>query len=758
MSGGLIRGSGESVGEVNPSSIETKILKEFNAKQPIKDIPFNQQTTSFILPGYDGRNEKIIRLEDTSSPHKKLIFSMIYTAFYQIFVLEDRAKSQKAEMHTYAQIVTRYLNSYFFESGKEINFFKDFEATRINIDKVSRTGLQVLLKWLKAASEFDRFIIGATWQTHFIDSAEELKALGESDVQQTTLTDWFGYSTWLRQDDLGVGHELYSRLASPKALVKSFIATVTVQLNEIQSAKEALVEFITANKIEPADFPLISKKDDQTKEEHTRIQYAAFNETLNKFRELYHKRLEGIYADQETDSRNLKLAMQFVIREFVFSRCFERVEADFFANKPLTISKKTDGRPEYMYKTGAQDALFGLRFLNELARYVKSGNDPMIDKPKTIAEQTIFSWLMAHQTVQSSDIPKLRLKDFYFVRRNSGRITHIDLEYFKGRTRALHQVQTLETSSLLGTVILRYIEDFSCASKEGKDKKLIDKTNTGQTVLNKMFESCGFEIRECIDENLKREKVSPVFIESMLAILRKGIRIDFKGQRVSDYTENCERRVPRYCFSLSAIKNSSIHARSDTFTPTQLLNYHSHTDKTEKQSYLSPSNEEWLNRSGLITRAVMNDIRGNLFRASDSDRVMFNSEFTRAVETINTKKNDVLARMKLITGKQEGQISELGFLKNSNSTEGEVSDTIYLLDTPETVVKLMHYRAEAERLHHLLLASAPEFLLFTVLPTTEWIEALFDKKSFSKLSVDQGQTLFRKFKEHLPPLFQNQIR
>jgi hypothetical protein len=344
------------------------------------------------------------------------------------------------------------------------------------------------------------------------------------------------------------------------------------------------------------------------------------------------------------------------------------------------------------------------------------------------------------------------------VRRNNGRITHIDLEYFKSRAITIHQVRTLDTNSLLGAVVLSYIQDFSNSSNDDREKKLIDKTDTKITAITKMFESCDYEIRASIDKNLKEENASAVFIKSMLAILRNGIRRDDRNQNASDYSETGERRVKKGCFGLTAIKNSSVHARSDTFTPTQLINYHSHTDEVERKSYLSERNLEWRNRSGLITRAVMNDMTVNLFRASDDERAEFNSEFTRVVETINAKKNDTLARLKLITGKADGQINDLGLVKKSPSTEGDSPDAIYLLDTPETIVKFLHYRAEAERLHHLLVASASEFLLFTVLPTTEWIEELFDKKSFSKSSTDQGQALYKKFKKHLSLLFQNQIR
>jgi hypothetical protein len=746
---------------IDSASVEGNILEEFNSKQPIKPIRYNQQATSFIVPAFGPHKEKVIRLEDTDCPYKKLIFSIIYTAFYRTFVLDDLSKSRKRELHGYVHIVTDYLNEYDFENGKEINFFKEFEASRINTDKVKQgsTGLQNLLKWLKTAYEFDHFATDGAWQTNFIDSALDIRSLGKNtDVEQTTLTDWFAYSTWLRDDDVGVGHDLYSRLASPKALITSFITTVTVQLNEVQSAKNALIEFFKANNVKPSDFQLISKKADEIRGKFTREQYKAINTALNNLRELYHKRADVIEADKGVGDGYLKLAIQFVIRECVKDRYFELIKSRFFANKRLLIATKSNGTQHLFYQTSFQEAFFSIRFLNELAVYAQSRNDHNIDKPKTVGEQTIFTWLMAYQTVQPSDINKLKLKDFRFVRRNNGQITHIDLEYFKGRANSIHQVRTLETRSLLGTVVLNYIDDFANTSKDDWEKKLIRKTDTGTTAITKMFESCGHEIKDSIDKNLKKEKVSMVFIESMLKILRNGIRHHSRKQNLRDYRKTCELRVQKSCFGLTAIKNSSVHSRSDTFTPTQLINYHSHTDEVERKYYHSESNLEWQNRSGLITRAVMNDMTVNLFRASDDERAAFNSEFTRALEMINAKKNDTLARLKLITGKADGQINDLGIVKKPSSAEADASDVIYLLDTPETVVKLLHYRAEAERLHHLLVTSAPEFLLFTVLPTTEWIEELFDKKSFSKSSTEHGQALYKNFKKHLSPLFQNQIR
>ena len=107
--------------------IEDKILEEFKSKKPIKPIRFNQLATSFIVPAHEYHKERVVRLKATECRYKKLIFSMIYTAFYRTFVLDELPRYYKSTLHTYVLTVTAYLNDYDFEHGKEINFFKRFE-------------------------------------------------------------------------------------------------------------------------------------------------------------------------------------------------------------------------------------------------------------------------------------------------------------------------------------------------------------------------------------------------------------------------------------------------------------------------------------------------------------------------------------------------------------------------------------------------------------------------------------------------------
>jgi hypothetical protein len=209
-------------------------------------------------------------------------------------------------------------------------------------------------------------------------------------------------------------------------------------------------------------------------------------------------------------------------------------------------------------------------------------------------------------------------------------------------------------------------------------------------------------------------------------------------------------------FKSSAIKNTAVYAGSDLFDPTQLLNFNSHTNATERDSYLTPYNEEWKNNTGQITRAVMQDIHKNLYRISEKDKQQFQSEFTKATNAINNRKKEALAKIKVLTEYNDIEVNELGVASKNTLIEDNLPDTIYLVDSAETVMKLNHYLDQAKRHYKAILKKNPEFLFNTLLPTLEWIEEIFFKKKFSKKSLSKGNEMFNKYKKVLPPIFQVQ--
>jgi hypothetical protein len=366
------------------------------------------------------------------------------------------------------------------------------------------------------------------------------------------------------------------------------------------------------------------------------------------------------------------------------------------------------------------------------------------------------------------------LSDFKFISRRNGRITHIESEYFKGRSNTTHHLNSVKANSDMGVGIINFINDRTANQKHYSNPLSYNIKDSALTTgrlgcMAQLIRLMGNStIRNKINDSLQRKSATPVFIESLYKIIENGISfISYKGinnkknQEIKVTRENwrmyCIAPSCKFIFGLSLIKNSSIHARSDSFTPTQIQNYNSHTNSTERESYRTKDNLEWLNNCGLVTREVMRDMHINVFSPSKSDIQLFNSEFTKTTKLINLSKADFMSRLKLVTGKINGRVDELGFLTSNQQIQGGLIDDIYLVDSPETVMRLYHYIGEVEKRHKKLAIKAIEYLLLTVLPTVEWMSILLAEKRFSKESLNKGKELFDKYEKILPTNFSAQL-
>ncbi|MFH0235989.1 hypothetical protein ACGRPC_21490 [Vibrio diabolicus] len=86
------------------------------------------------------------------------------------------------------------------------------------------------------------------------------------------------------------------------------------------------------------------------------------------------------------------------------------------------------------------------------------------------------------------------------------------------------------------------------------------------------------------------------------------------------------------------------------------------------------------------------------------------------------------ARLRLVTGQGKGRVDEVGVL-SLNNTKNEPLEPIYVIDSPLTVLKMLNYLHEFKKHYKKLLATNPDLLFKTVMPTAEWIEATLGKMS-----------------------------
>jgi hypothetical protein len=743
---------GEAIAQDDALREQVAITSELQASRKVASLPYNPNATEFTVPRTAVSSSFSISLSGVDCSTKTLMFKALNAAFYLTFFTNDFAETRKGTFRC-AGHLWEFLQTININEKNRAKVLKEFETWRVKEHDVKPQGTRLRdLKLIIAdALGFSEFVSTLKQrEKDYLWGLSKTKLAPDDPVDPINLNHWLSQHTWLRRDDVGIGHDLYTRLSSPKALMTSFRVTVEITLLHFQTSKDALLDFFKETQVTSEDLPQIVGGGTKTNETYsqtaarvTKSHAASLNMLMRKLSSLPH----------------VPVALVDALEMFVFT---------------ISTSKYRDGNLKtllsgqdvaymsgtvYRFASNVDTGFFDVNFVRQLALYAHKPINDRRALPVCEAEQRLFSWLMAYQTVQNSDIPKLTLSDFRFVTRNNGRVTHIESDYFKGRAGAFHQVKTLSMKEDIGKAVLRYIQDAS-GGFGIKDKPL---TSAFKATRVGPFSPVGrlvslwhdTALNKKLVKNYQTNTATSVFIDAMRAIVTHGV--NQKGKKEQQRI-GCETPVKCTFFGLSQIKTSAVYAQSDFYDPTTLINFNSHTDDTEKKSYRTSHNPDWVNSCGRVTRAVMSDIEVNVMRASQTDKRLFRSEFTLALESVKQRVDDTLLRMKIITQKDQGRVDELGFRDKNRFVEGDLPDTLYLEDSPETVMKLHHYLGEFEKKHKLLLSCSPEYLFNTALPTAEWVAMLLDDKTkFTKQSREKGSAMYEEFKSILPPHFTAQI-
>jgi hypothetical protein len=740
-------------------------LKEFQRNKDIIAIPYNPDATQFVLA-----NGVIITFKDVNSTFKKLIFKCLNFVHYKIYHTDEMFISSSKMFNEKIPMFIPYLNNISIDKGDDLKILKIYETYRVDLGiKSQSTGMKEVRSYINKAIESSSF-------TDALSESEiiSLQIIGKTrtapshESEALTMTVWFSWHTWLRREDIGIGAELYARLASPKALVKSFNITIKVGLLQIQNSKYALIEFFKGFDNSFNIFPEIKTKEEYGENKHLdQVTYSykyylssQSNIILNNLRELYHS--------TPYKSADLKKAMVIVVYSLTKLRNHKDVIDQFFKNEVICNQVHLVG----MTCSSSSSPIFSPQVLLSLYKYSKNNINTLC--PITPCEELFFSWIMGSLRVQPNDIQKLRLFDFQFTRKVDGTIINFECIYFKGRAKDYHVTEIISGRSIQGKALINFFNDRTLQMQR-RNTPLVNKAPTlkigKRSLLAKYMNILNAQsFNEIAISEHNKQGVAYLFLPALLKVIKNGFsfeqykrqhKIKLKGKSdsvIDGHKSKWKKFNESFCkgdiFGLACIKNSSVHAKSDKFDPTKLLNLNSHTNETEDRYYRNSANEEWTNNCGRITRAVMQDIQSNLYQLSKTDKQIFISEFINANDSIQTKKSEILSRIKMLTGQEEGQVTnEFGFGKRKNVMEGDLPDAIYLLDSPETVMKLKHYLWQAELHHQAILKQSPDFLFNTLLPTVEWIEDIFIKSRFSKASISKGEKIFEQFKGALPPIF-----
>ncbi|MDC9519853.1 hypothetical protein PSH55_01795 [Pseudoalteromonas sp. Angola-31] len=736
---------------------EQQLQADFLRSQKVTPIPITP--TRIVIPEGDQIPQSGNVFECTNEhADAKLLFSCLAVALHDVRTYPK--KYVQSKLRAISLVILEFvpwLNRHTIGYDNRATIVKDFETYRVNECKVKPQSSHAgaLLNAIRvglALKEFKNELsqLEVAYLGNIIDKTKLSK---ESDPEQNTLTNYFSRVQWIREY---MDNDLFNRVASPKALMTSFSITVATLMLEAQRLLDQLELYCIKQKITTDMLSIvrtIKKEDDHKRAQLLRLLNIFCKDYSNETPECIKVMLFDISNPDAYADNQEKLKVGKAITKKAFSGdSINTVSHDlglFNYNTVLAVVKRAELKQE-----GAK-------------------HPPSM--PVTVLEEMCFIWLMAWQAVQPSDIAKLKKSDFRLMERSNGSVTHISCEYYKGRAGDYKEAPLLAVKYIEGEAVLSFIQRTMLRSDD--DTALVSTPSLcklqacgATTFIAQIFGLATFPlINTKILSQLGKRKTTSVFPDTVNTMISHGRSKKAwkeglsKGLSYKDFCAQVNETLPVDWFGLQAIKNSAVHSRSDRYRIGHLVNYNSHENATERDSYLTPDNQEWLNNCGRVTRSVMNDMAINVLNPSRD--LAFNGDFTQALEVINDKKNDVLSRLKLVTN-TTGNVNELGIIKDHIPVDDDYPDTLYLLDTPETYVQMKHYLAEGLKHYKQLIRSNSVFLEYTVLPTCEWIEVLFNASNlkqangqgFSQETVKQGNIMYKTYQAHLPPLFTAQLK
>ena len=731
-----------NVDEFCSAEIEQALSSEFKKKQPVTSLALPFSVRSISIPKTSKNSAYTLSMTDSKDSDKLIIYKAMIAAYNCAFFDKSAAVTSKDVFSQAAKPFVEWLNNHKIENRYEI--FKFYETDRM--DELQNHGGQSPLNKLNTimgyAIESDslRNELSPDEYAYLIE-LRKTKPTPHLNKTQKSLAGYFGECDWLRRDDIGIGRELYTSLASPKLAMNSLSLTAATVILELKVYKDELQNLVKT--LKPQLSPWLAIESNNSRSEKQK----AIGNIIYLMLSTYH--------EQDNPSSTLKAALEVLILSNACSLAAYNTIATALESQgecdSLFLNKHRDKIKVNVdfAKSNCTASLVGALLSIEWIKGVLNNDS---SKALTDVERLMFAWLMASLTVQPSDIPKLRHCDFRKMM-VGGRVTNIECEYFKGRAKVFHTTRALSARTPEGQALLIFLEQ--------QDGDLPFWTKQGLYISNKINSILGIynsllkidELSEKLKVAHENQQLPHLIPQAICALISNGVHpaniienpkkipSAERNKLVAQSISPCQGTI----FGLQAIKNSAVHAFSDPYTLHYLINRNSHSNKTEKASYLTEENEEWVNNAGRITREVMLDLIHNVFNLNfDRDNVAqvaaFNSEFMAVTDLIANKHEEMNARLRVVTGQVKGRVNEVGMMALSEQKENEALSPITVSDSPVTILKMHNYLHEFKKNYKKLLTHNPEYLFKSVLPTVEWLEDTLPK--MSKASQHKGRKQF----------------
>lgn len=580
--------------------------------------------------------------------------------------------------------------------------FKDYEAYRINEERIKASPLRYLRPLLKNGLDAKGL---ADEDYLYLKSLYRLSPPCRLvDPDPYTLGDWFDLP-WIKSL---IGERKYLSLESPSRVLSSFRVTVATTLS-----------YLLQMRAEWAKLPAVSWNSDLKAEYKD---WCIFWNT-QALKQLGTFDSAGEPAD-----------------EFTRLLCLDLVKPKHLPSLKAVIAERANNgiSPRPMFeKTQLQPWSSPVLFHPD---YVKAYSN---------VEELLMAWLVACETVQPADLNKLKKSHYACEYNASGRLIAMQCCYYKGRAGNRQEPAMLLASDPWTKAQHDYLNGLPDSAKLFRFNigramttppfsKKVKTVNTPANFIWRLWSSTYLQGQ--IRRAHKQLNIVPIFLEAALA-LTKGSEnfssFNWKNRDASaaDYKTTVSRPLPVYLFSLAHIKTSAVHAGSDRYRDGDLINHHSHTSTTEKHFYLTDKNKDFVNRAGRITRLVLHDLQKVVYQPS--------------VTSISQAVNDLELRNKVVdaTGVQNAKVHSI--VAPYYDARPDPDESILIPDTVEQALIYTHSIAQAEKRYQQLLIIRPDWVERTLLPQLEWMTRMLAKMR----SAEAAQKQYAKLKHILPPVF-----
>ncbi|AUI82882.1 hypothetical protein [Alteromonas macleodii] len=528
--------------------------------------------------------------------------------------------------------------------------------------------------------------------------------------EAVNLGQWFAKHQWIRNH---IGDD-YQRLASPKRLMSSFVVTVAATLITLLRVRKSVRE----NKDVSQRYLDSSKA--QTSPRKTQKLVSDLLLSVSQSNDIRSAEILNV-IEMECIKRSHETRVKKIVSSSSgngYGKVLEGINSDYPYYRPILF----------------------------------------VSEEFSKAEQLLMYFLLCNLAIQPTDANNITRSNFSIKYNKQGKPRLIRVEYLKGRGNSYHETPLLRVGEIAFEAIELYlsllppdhnklfsenmVDSFILSNPNYAGRRSTPPNNT--STLFKLWSDSTFS--ETLKGQFRKHNTDDLFLKAFDCFMQPDIEtFNFwqknnteKGLYV-EYLSRVEKNCPQSLFTGTHVKNTSVYSRTDKYRDKDLINTNSHSSLTEKLSYMTDNNKEWVNQVGRITRMVMTDIELHAFSPN--------------IVGMEAEVQDLRLKTKIIAeqGDESVKVNQINKVIQGTSLE----DNVIVIDSVDNAVLMLHYIEQAESYYKTFVEVNPEFLESHLLINVEWMYHCLEQ--FAPKNLKEASLKFGKIKSVLPSLFEHEL-